>query len=216
MSGDLTHEHVSLERWLSGGQAWACSPGMRRPTSQSPPLGSAGSGGRQRCRWACRRSGWVRAEGRRAARAGARGHPARQWLMALRTTRERGTCGEAQTEGEAFSGGALRVCTQISHTRVCVCRVCAHVRARLSVWRLTQVSVQAGTQNLFSFRSPGLFCDPMDCSPPVSSVHGILHTRTLEWVAILQGIFPHPGIEPRSLPQCRQILYRLNNQGIPL
>ena len=148
MSGDLTHEHVSLERWLSGGQAWACSPGMRRPTSQSPPLGSAGSGGRQRCRWACRRSGWVRAEGRRAARAGARGHPARQWLMALRTTRERGTCGEAQTEGEAFSGGALRVCTQISHTRVCVCRVCAHVRARLSVWRLTQVSVQAGTQNL--------------------------------------------------------------------
>ena len=123
---------------------------------------------------------------------------------------------EAQTEGEAFSGGALRVCTQISHTQVCVCRVCAHVRARLSVWRLTQVSVQAGTQSLFSFRSPGLFCDPMDCSPPVSSVHGILQTRTLEWVAILQGIFPHPGIKPRSLPQCRQILYRLNNHRIPL
>ena len=29
-----------------------------------------------------------------------------------------------------------------------------------------------------------LFCDPMDCSPPGSSVHGILHTRILEWVAI--------------------------------
>ena len=27
-------------------------------------------------------------------------------------------------------------------------------------------------------------CDPMDCSPPVSSVHGILQTRILEWVAI--------------------------------
>ena len=27
-------------------------------------------------------------------------------------------------------------------------------------------------------------CDPMDCSPPGSSVHGILQTRTLEWVAI--------------------------------
>ena len=28
------------------------------------------------------------------------------------------------------------------------------------------------------------FCDPMDCSPPGSSVHGILLARILEWVAI--------------------------------
>ena len=28
-------------------------------------------------------------------------------------------------------------------------------------------------------------CDPMDCSPPGSSVHGILQARMLEWVAIL-------------------------------
>ena len=27
-------------------------------------------------------------------------------------------------------------------------------------------------------------CNPMDCSPPGSSVHGILQTRMLEWVAI--------------------------------
>ena len=27
-------------------------------------------------------------------------------------------------------------------------------------------------------------CDPMDCSPPGSSVHGIFHARILEWVAI--------------------------------
>ena len=27
-------------------------------------------------------------------------------------------------------------------------------------------------------------CDPMDCSPPACSVHGILQARTLEWVAI--------------------------------
>ena len=27
-------------------------------------------------------------------------------------------------------------------------------------------------------------CDPMDCNPPGSSVHGILQARTLEWVAI--------------------------------
>ena len=27
-------------------------------------------------------------------------------------------------------------------------------------------------------------CDPMDCSPPGSSVNGILQARILEWVAI--------------------------------
>ena len=27
-------------------------------------------------------------------------------------------------------------------------------------------------------------CDPMDCSPPGSSVHGILQTRIPEWVAM--------------------------------
>ena len=29
-----------------------------------------------------------------------------------------------------------------------------------------------------------LFCDLMDCSPPGSSVHGILQARILEWVAM--------------------------------
>ena len=27
-------------------------------------------------------------------------------------------------------------------------------------------------------------CVPIDCSPPVSSVHGILQAKILEWVAI--------------------------------
>ena len=27
-------------------------------------------------------------------------------------------------------------------------------------------------------------CDPMECSPPGSSVHGILQARVLEWVAM--------------------------------
>ena len=27
-------------------------------------------------------------------------------------------------------------------------------------------------------------CDPMDCNPPGSSVHGILQARILEWVVI--------------------------------
>ena len=43
-------------------------------------------------------------------------------------------------------------------------------------------------------------CDPMDCSPPGSSVHGILQARMLEWVAMPSpGDLPDPGIEPRPL-----------------
>ena len=42
---------------------------------------------------------------------------------------------------------------------------------------------------------------PVDCSPPGSSVHGILQARILEWVAIpfSRVYLPDPGIEPRSL-----------------
>ena len=29
-----------------------------------------------------------------------------------------------------------------------------------------------------------ILCDPMNCSPPGSSIHGILQARILEWVAI--------------------------------
>ena len=36
---------------------------------------------------------------------------------------------------------------------------------------------------LFTLSCPTL-CNPMDCSPPGSSIHGILQARILEWVAI--------------------------------
>ena len=43
-------------------------------------------------------------------------------------------------------------------------------------------------------------CDPMDCSPPGSSVHGILQARIPEWVAMPSSMdLPDPGIEPASL-----------------
>ena len=35
-----------------------------------------------------------------------------------------------------------------------------------------------------SFQSCATLCDPIDSSPPGSSVPGILQARTLEWVAI--------------------------------
>ena len=49
-------------------------------------------------------------------------------------------------------------------------------------------------------------CDPMDRSPPGSSLCGILQARILEWVAMSSpGDRPSPGIKPESF--CRQILY---------
>ena len=42
-------------------------------------------------------------------------------------------------------------------------------------------------------------CDPVDCSLPGFSVHGILQARILEWVAIpFSRGSSNPGIEPRS------------------
>ena len=56
-------------------------------------------------------------------------------------------------------------------------------------------------------------CDLMDCSPPGSSVHGILQTRTLEWIAIsFSRDLPDPGVKLGS-PRSRQTLYRLSHQG---
>ena len=41
-------------------------------------------------------------------------------------------------------------------------------------------------------------CDPVDCSPPGSSVHGILQARILEWVAIS---FSKGSSQPRDRTQ---------------
>ena len=56
---------------------------------------------------------------------------------------------------------------------------------------LVVVSVAQSCQTLF---------DPMDCSLPSSSVHGILQARILEWVAISSSKgSSNPGMEPTSL-----------------
>ena len=44
-----------------------------------------------------------------------------------------------------------------------------------------------------------ILCDPMDCSPPGSSVHGIFQARVLEWIAIsFSRGSSDPGIESGS------------------
>ena len=59
-------------------------------------------------------------------------------------------------------------------------------------------------------------CEPMDCSAPGFSVHGILQARVLEWVAVSgedPGDLPDPGIDLHLLQllHSRQILLPLGH-----
>ena len=56
--------------------------------------------------------------------------------------------------------------------------------------------------------------DPMDCSLPGSSVHGIFQARMQEWAGhfIFQEIFLTQGLNP-GLPHCSKTLYHLSHQG---
>ena len=53
-------------------------------------------------------------------------------------------------------------------------------------------------------------CNPMNCSPPGSSVHGFLQARILEWDAIP---FSRGSSWPRDFLHCRHTLYPLSHQG---
>ena len=59
-------------------------------------------------------------------------------------------------------------------------------------------------------------CNPMDCSPPSSSVHGDSPGKNtgVGCHALLQGIFPTTGLNP-GIAHCRQILYHLSHQSNP-
>ena len=61
-----------------------------------------------------------------------------------------------------------------------------------------------------------IFCDPMDCSLPGSSVYGDSPGKNtgVGCHALLQGIFPTQVSKP-GLPHCRWILYKLSHQGSP-
>ena len=84
------------------------------------------------------------------------------------------------------------------------------------------------SQHLFSAQSPALrnllaseiysaehssVRDPVDCSPPGSSDHGILQAMILDWVAMPSS---RGSSRPRDLTQVWQNLYHLSHQGSPL
>ena len=55
-----------------------------------------------------------------------------------------------------------------------------------------------------------ILCDPMDCSPPGSSLHGILQARIVDWIAIPSpGDLLDPGIKPSSSVQADSLPSKL-------
>ena len=66
----------------------------------------------------------------------------------------------------------------------------------LSAWCLLSVYLWFYLNIAKSLQLCPTLYDPMDCSPPGSSVHGILQARILEWVAISfsRGIFLTQGL----------------------
>ena len=60
-------------------------------------------------------------------------------------------------------------------------------------------------------------CDPVNCSPPGSSIHGDSPGKNtgVDCHTFLQGIFPSQGSNP-GLPLGRQILYCLSHQESPI
>ena len=87
--------------------------------------------------------------------------------------------------------------------RVCMC-VCVCVRARVSVCACLVAQLCL------------ILCNPMDCSPPGSSIHGDSPGKNtgVGCHALLQGIFPTQVSNP-GFPHCRWILYHLSHQGSP-
>ena len=91
----------------------------------------------------------------------------------------------------------------------------------ITYWKIKEVylkAIQTGWDEkvLLVTQSCPTDCDPMDCNPSGSCVHGILQAR-ITWVdshSLLQRIFPTQGSNP-GLLHCRRILYHLGHQGKP-
>ena len=90
-----------------------------------------------------------------------------------------------------FKAKAITLCSWVYNTYRCVC-VCARAH------------VHAHTRA----QSCPTLCNPVDCSPPGSSVHGISQARILEWTAISSSR-RNSWPKDRTCVSCigRQILY---------
>ena len=78
-------------------------------------------------------------------------------------------------------------------------------------WKAPHSKISVNWCSISCVLSHVWLCDPMDCSPPSSSIHGIFQARILEWVDISSSRdLLHSGIEPMvSCVSCigKRILY---------
>ena len=58
-------------------------------------------------------------------------------------------------------------------------------------------------------------CDPMDCSPPGSSVHGILQARILEWVSMPSSTGPSWPRDQTTSPESSALAGRVMTAAPP-
>ena len=77
-------------------------------------------------------------------------------------------------------------------------------------WDTKHLAVTAAA---YLLQSCPTLCNPIDCSLPGSSVHGILQARVLEWVALPSSRgSSQPRDQTQVYPHFRQILYQLSPQ----
>ena len=94
--------------------------------------------------------------------------------------------------------------------------IIAHAHLSLVIHYLSTLLIAKSEVKLLVVQSCLTLCDPVDCSPPGSSVHGDSPGKNtgVGSHTLLQGIFPTQGLNP-GLLHCRQILYHLSHQGSP-
>ena len=92
------------------------------------------------------------------------------------------------TETQKKKGQVYKYTQRISRTHENYKATDKNAAEALNFDSITQPSWVSETKRRWSLFSHSVvsyyFCDPMDCSPPASSVHGILQARILEQVAI--------------------------------
>ena len=82
------------------------------------------------------------------------------------------------------------------------------------LYYFTKCSCYVCTCAILVSQSCPALCNPLDCKPPGSSVHGILQARILEWISRSSSRGSFQRLNP-DLLHCRWILYPLSHLGSP-
>ena len=112
-----------------------------------------------------------------------------------------------------FPGEQLRACLHENDVAVFLYTTRATSKLPRRTPHLLSTCVSLSPECLVTQSCPTV-CDPMDCSPSDSSVHGDSPGKNagVDCHALLQGIFPMQGSNP-GVPHCRRILYDPSHQG---